>query len=182
MKRPPHGGASRKRSGQGLHCGRTDRRSARRSASRTSPTSAGPLRSNRPSGGGWCARRLRSRPDLLARNARRSVIKLSSAATNDDCQRTPDAIGQRAELRDMPVDALAAAAACRELERQNLDLRAVGDQRAPTGIVVFGPPIDMKRRRQPRRPPSPSRPAGSASSHGGCRCAARRSARCSSAW
>lgn len=79
------------------------------------------------------------------------LVKLAAATSHDEGQRATDAIGKRAKLSDVPVDPLAAAAAGCELEGDDFDLGALGDEVSPSGIVVQGAAIDVQGSRQARR-------------------------------
>jgi hypothetical protein len=71
------------------------------------------------------------------------VAELATAAADDEHERAADPIGKRAELRDMPVNSFPTAAAGRELEGENFDLGAFGDEVAPANEVVHGATVDV---------------------------------------
>jgi len=79
---------------------------------------------------------------------RKVVVELgghASAAPDDKRERSTDAIGELAELLDMPVDAFTAPTAGRELESQHPDFWPFRDQFGPALIVAVRTGIDMKR-------------------------------------
>lgn len=78
-------------------------------------------------------------------------IELTAAAPDNEGERAVDAIGERAELGNVPVDPLAPAAAGRELEREDLDLGAVGDELGPPSVVMLGAAVHVQGGRHARR-------------------------------
>ncbi|NJO33860.1 MAG: hypothetical protein HC869_12660 [Rhodospirillales bacterium] len=71
-------------------------------------------------------------------------VKLAPAASNNECKRATDAISERAELADVPVNSFTPTAAGCELERKEFNLRAVGDELSPPGVVMLGAAVHMQ--------------------------------------
>jgi hypothetical protein len=78
------------------------------------------------------------------------LVQLPAAAADDQGERALNATREGAELTNVPINTLTATAAGREFKSQNLDLRALRDQRRPPAIVMLGAGIEMKRRRHSR--------------------------------
>jgi hypothetical protein len=85
---------------------------------------------------------------------REVALKLAQpapATPDDKCERTVKAIGNRAELRDVPVDPVAPAATGGEFKGEDLDLGALSDETAPAVVIAFGAAVHVQAGREARR-------------------------------